>query len=216
MFIYFIYGSIIGSFFCLLVDRFYNSSLFFPTSHCTNCLHKLGVLDLIPIISQVVCLSRCRYCKSKIPYWYAVVELFTGLVFVLFYLKAINFTDFSIILLGMILSAFDIKENSYPLVVWLMFTLPLLLLNSINLLFIFLIILTILAFIFDIKIGSGDFLFLAILSLSLTELQILFLIQFSSFLGIVYFIIWKKKIIPFVPFMYSVYLLILSFTILLQ
>lgn len=215
MLIYFIYGSIIGSFFGLLIDRFDNSSLLFPASHCSNCQHQLEVLDLIPIISQIVYLSRCKYCKSKIPYWYAGIELFTGLVFVLFHLKVIGFTDFSIILLGILLSAFDIKENSYPLVIWLIFTIPIFLLNSINPLFIFLILLTIISFVFDIRIGSGDFLFLATLSLSLSELQILFLIQFSSFLGIVYFIIWKKKIIPFVPFMYSVYLLILVFTNLL-
>ena len=215
MFIYFIYGSIIGSFFGLLIDRFYNSSILSPASHCTNCQQTLGALDLIPIISQTVNISRCRYCKSKIPYWYAGIEFFTGLVFVLFHLKVIGFTDFSNILLGMLLSAFDIKENSYPLVIWLIFTIPIFLLNSINPLFIFLILLTIISFVFDIRIGSGDFLFLATLSLSLSELQILFLIQFSSFLGIVYFIIWKKKIIPFVPFMYSVYLLILVFTNLL-
>ncbi|OFI49128.1 hypothetical protein BG261_04445 [Floricoccus tropicus] len=215
MFIYFIYGSIIGSFFGLLIDRFYNSSIFFPASHCKNCQQTLGTWDLIPIISQIVSMSRCRYCESKIPYWYAVIELFTGFIFVLLYLRAIDFTAFFIILLGLILSAFDIKYNSYPLIIWLMFTIPILLLNSINLLFIFLIVLTMLAFMFDIKIGSGDFLFLATLSLSLSELQILFLIQFSSFLGIIYFVIWKKKIIPFVPFMYSVYLLILAFTNLL-
>lgn len=193
MLIYFIYGSIIGSFFGLLIDRFDNSSLLFPASHCSNCQHQLEVLDLIPIISQIVYLSRCKYCKLKIPYWYAGIELFTGLVFVLFPLKVIGFTDFSIILLGILLSAFDIKENSYPPVIWLIFTIPIFLLNSINPLFIFLILLTIISFVFDIRIGSGDFLFLATLSLSLSELQILFLIQFSSFLGIVFFIIWKKK-----------------------
>ena len=46
---------------------------------------KLEKRDLIPVISYVLSLGKCRHCKSKISIFYPVVEVLTGLLFALCY-----------------------------------------------------------------------------------------------------------------------------------
>ena len=43
--------------------------------------HKLGILDLIPVLSYVFLKAKCRYCKESISWQYPVVELVTGFLF---------------------------------------------------------------------------------------------------------------------------------------
>ena len=69
---FFLVGAIIASFLGLVIDRFPEKSIVFPTSHCESCQTRLRPLDLIPIISQVVYRFRCRYCKARYPVWYAL------------------------------------------------------------------------------------------------------------------------------------------------
>lgn len=47
-------------------------------SQCVHCAHKLGVSDLIPIISFLTLGGRCRYCHKKINWQYFLVELVSG------------------------------------------------------------------------------------------------------------------------------------------
>ena len=66
----------------------------------------------------------------------------------------------------------------------------------------FFLILGIIAHVIDIRIGAGDFLFLASCSLVFTLTEILILIQFASTTGILAFLLLKKKErLPFVPFL---------------
>ena len=64
-----------------------NMSIAFPPSHCTNCNHKLGKLELIPIFSYIFQKGRCKHCKEKISIFYPIFELITGVLFVLCYLS---------------------------------------------------------------------------------------------------------------------------------
>lgn len=56
-------------------------SLLYSRSMCPNCHHKLGFLDLIPIISWIFLRGKCRYCKKPISLQYPLVELLTALLF---------------------------------------------------------------------------------------------------------------------------------------
>jgi len=47
-------------------------------SYCPNCGHRLGLLDLIPIVSYVLLGGRCRYCKQPISPRYLIVELISA------------------------------------------------------------------------------------------------------------------------------------------
>ncbi len=53
---------------------------------CPRCHHKLAAKDLVPILSWLQLHGRCRYCRKPISLQYPLVELLTGLVFVIFYL----------------------------------------------------------------------------------------------------------------------------------
>ena len=65
--IIFIIGSLFGSFFTLAVYRIPKKQDIIHThSYCPNCNHKLGLLDLFPIISYIFLGGKCRYCKEKI------------------------------------------------------------------------------------------------------------------------------------------------------
>ncbi|WP_134700014.1 A24 family peptidase [Ammoniphilus sp. YIM 78166] len=62
-------------------------SIIFPPSHCVKCNHKLGPLDLIPILSYVFLKGKCRYCGIKISPIYPLGEMFTTILLIFTYNK---------------------------------------------------------------------------------------------------------------------------------
>ena len=81
----FIIGTLFGSFYTLAVYRIPKKQDITHThSYCPNCNHKLGFLDLIPVFSYIFLKGKCRYCKNKIRPRYFVLEILTGLCFVVF------------------------------------------------------------------------------------------------------------------------------------
>jgi len=83
--IIFIMGAFFGSFYTLAVYRIpLKQNIVNMHSYCPKCNHKLGVFDLFPILSYIFLGGKCRYCKNKIRIRYLLLEVFSGLVFVLF------------------------------------------------------------------------------------------------------------------------------------
>ena len=81
--ILFIMGTLFGSFYTLAVYRIpKRQDITHTHSYCPNCNHKLGFLDLIPILSYVFLIGKCRYCKEKIRPRYLILEALSGLLFV--------------------------------------------------------------------------------------------------------------------------------------
>jgi len=77
---------LVGSFLNVCIDRLPRErSVINPPSHCEACGHRLGLWDLIPIVSYVVLRGRCRYCQAGISVKMLWVELATGLIFALLY-----------------------------------------------------------------------------------------------------------------------------------
>ena len=122
--IIFIIGSLFGSFYTLAVYRIPKKQDIIHThSYCPNCNHKLGLLDLFPIISYIGLSGKCRYCKQKIRPRYFILEILSGTLFILFAflleirfetLSLYNIIDFSFIALYLtfiiLLAGID-KEN---------------------------------------------------------------------------------------------------------
>lgn len=82
--IVFVIGLFIGSFLNVVIDRIARDEKFFSgRSYCESCQHPLFWLDLVPLFSFILLAGRCRYCKSRIPFWLPLVEVITGLVFAL-------------------------------------------------------------------------------------------------------------------------------------
>ena len=199
---FFLVGAIIASFLGLVIDRFPEKSIVFPTSHCESCQTRLRPLDLIPIISQVVYRFRCRYCKARYPVWYALFELCLGLLFLAFSCSFLTLGQIILITSGLTLSIYDLRHQEYPVLVWLTFHLILMVCCRWNLAMAFFLILGIIAHLIDIRIGAGDFLFLASCAIVFSATELLILIQFASATGILAFLLQKKKErLPFVPFL---------------
>ena len=199
---FFLVGTILASFLGLVIDRFPEQSIVFPASHCDSCQTRLKPLDLIPIVSQVVYRFRCRYCKARYPVWYALFELCLGLLFLAFSCSFLTLGQIILITTGLTLSIYDLRHQEYPLIVWLIFHLILMVCCSWNLIMAFFLVLGIISHVIDIRIGAGDFLFLSSCSLVFTLTEILILIQFASSTGILAFLLLKKKErLPFVPFL---------------
>lgn len=84
----FIIGLCFGSFFNVVGYRLPNNmSIVFPSSHCPNCNHKLGSLELIPVLSYIIQKGKCKNCHEKISAFYPIFEFLTGILFVLCYLS---------------------------------------------------------------------------------------------------------------------------------
>ena len=78
-------GTVFGSFFTLAVYRIpLHQNITHERSYCPKCNHKLSFWDMIPILSYIFLGGKCRYCKEKIRIRYLLLEIFTGMVFLLF------------------------------------------------------------------------------------------------------------------------------------
>ena len=78
-------GTVFGSFFTLAIYRIpLHQDIIHTRSYCPKCNHKLSFFDMIPILSYIFLGGKCRYCKEKIRPRYLLLELLSGLVFVLF------------------------------------------------------------------------------------------------------------------------------------
>lgn len=103
----FLFGSIVGSFLNVCIFRMPNEgySLLKPSSHCPSCKKNIIWYDNIPILSFLFLGGRCRFCKTKISPQYPLVEILTGLVFLVMYSRYglsfdfVIFTSFSCALL---------------------------------------------------------------------------------------------------------------------
>ena len=201
-FYFFLVGSILASFLGLVIDRFPEQSIILPASHCDSCQTPLRPLDLIPILSQVLNRFRCRYCKAPYTVWYALLELGLGLLFLLYSWELLSLSQVILITAGLTLGIYDFRHQEYPLLVWMTFHLILMASSGWNLVMVFCLILGIFAHFIDIRMGAGDFLFLASCALVFSATELLILIQLASAMGILAFLLQKKKErLPFVPFL---------------
>lgn len=81
----FMIGTLFGSFFTLAVYRIpLHKDITHERSFCPKCNHKLSFWDMIPILSYIFLGGKCRYCKEKIRMRYLLLEVLTGMIFLLF------------------------------------------------------------------------------------------------------------------------------------
>lgn len=59
----------------------------YGSSYCPKCEHPLGIWDLIPVLSFILLKGNCRYCHAPISRRYPLVEILTGTVFAVAYLR---------------------------------------------------------------------------------------------------------------------------------
>ena len=84
----FITGLCIGSFLNVVILRTLSEeSIVFPASKCPKCQTPLKWWHNIPVLSYIFLKGKCAFCKEHISIQYPIVELFTGIVFTLLFMK---------------------------------------------------------------------------------------------------------------------------------
>ena len=210
--LYFFLGTSLGSFIGLICDRFPEKSIIFPRSHCNQCGHPLRFFEMIPILSQLFLRFKCRLCQSSIPYRYLFLELFCGGILLLYFYNYLDFGRTYLLFFSLCLTIFDLKNKSYPLLIWILGTLPLLCLGNHYLTFSLGISLAVLSYIKRLNIGEGDFLYLASVSLIFPFSKILIAIELACSFGLMYFLVRKNpnETVAFVPFLFMSVLILPS------
>lgn len=113
-----LFGLAVGSFLnCIIYRLETNQSFLRGRSFCPHCRHVLSWQDLIPLLSFLVLRGKCRYCHQYISFQYPLVELATGLIFLLvFRLQPFfSFSQFVDVLYLFIISSFLIVIFVYDL-----------------------------------------------------------------------------------------------------
>ena len=79
-------GLIIGSFLNVCIYRIpENISLLWPASTCVNCSKRIVWYDNVPVLSYLFLRGKCRHCQHKISAVYPIIEIITGIVFLLLF-----------------------------------------------------------------------------------------------------------------------------------
>jgi len=112
--LFFVLGLILGSFLNSWLYRSQKNLSLWERSVCPNCKKKLLARDLIPLISFIFLKAKCRFCKEKISWQYFLVELMTGVLFVLvfWHYQTINLflgRDLFFVLILIFIFVYDLK-----------------------------------------------------------------------------------------------------------
>lgn len=84
----FIIGLCIGSFLNVVILRALSEeSIVFPASKCPKCQTPLKWWHNIPVLSYILLGGKCAFCKEKISIQYPIVELVTGIIFTLVFIR---------------------------------------------------------------------------------------------------------------------------------
>ena len=114
-FLIFSLGACLGSFANVCIYRLpKNKQIVSGRSFCPKCKKKINWYDNLPLISFFLLNGKCRNCNKVIPVRYLIVELITGISFLLIYLnfKNLNTIIFlSILILILIIIFFIDLEN---------------------------------------------------------------------------------------------------------
>ena len=224
--LYFILGSIIGSFLNVVIYRLPRDlSIISPRSFCPECGEMIPLYRNIPIISYILQRGKCNHCSGNISIRYTIVEIISAVALVitmnlipypegvLFYWMFVHLLVLSIIdqkwmqIPISILISMALGLLGYHLIWTADLTLPLSgLIVGIGFI-VFVVGLNWLIF-HKQTMGYGDLIMVAILGAWLGTIQIFLTIFFASILALMAFLAFsiingfsRSKSIPFVPFL---------------
>ena len=89
-------------------------------SYCDYCGKQLHWYENVPVVSWIIQNGKTRCCDKKLPILYPIVELLTGLLFLLF-VETHNYASLLIMIIGLIMitmlvfsAIFDVKYMILP------------------------------------------------------------------------------------------------------
>lgn len=87
--VFFVFGSMVGSFLNVCIHRMpLGMSVVKPRSHCPHCQYSIPMALNIPIVTWLALRGKCAQCKAPISPRYLLVELLTGVVFAVCWMRA--------------------------------------------------------------------------------------------------------------------------------
>lgn len=112
----FITGLCIGSFLNVVILRTLSEeSIVFPASKCPKCQTPLKWCHNIPVLSYILLRGKCAFCKEPISIQYPIIELITGIIYTILFMKfGVSFdTLFAWIFAALliVIAGTDIKEK---------------------------------------------------------------------------------------------------------
>ncbi len=116
----FLIGLGLGSFLNVIIHRLpKGEKFFFDRSKCPQCGSYLKWYHNIPLLSFLFLKGRCAFCREKISLRYPLVEILTGILTLMFYLKFSNnlwtFLFFEgYLLLGLAITFIDLEKKEIP------------------------------------------------------------------------------------------------------
>ncbi|MFH5836240.1 prepilin peptidase [Proteiniclasticum sp. C24MP] len=88
LFLFLIYGLIIGSFLNVVIYRVpAGISIAYPPSTCGKCQSRIRAKHLVPVWSYLFLRGRCASCGEKISIRYPLIEGLNGMIYLMAYLK---------------------------------------------------------------------------------------------------------------------------------
>lgn len=114
----FIFGLLFGSFLNVVILRIPNEeSVVFGPSHCTTCHTPLKPWHNIPLFSWLFLRGKCSYCKAPISAQYPLIELLSGVIFLIVASKlALTLEAFFVALSFLMLLALSMIDFKYKMV----------------------------------------------------------------------------------------------------
>jgi leader peptidase (prepilin peptidase)/N-methyltransferase len=220
--IVFLLGISVGSFLNVCIYRIpEKKSIAYPPSHCPKCEHKLNAIDLIPVLGYLLNKGKCRYCGERISLQYPLVELITGVLFLLLFNQffiSIDFLKYAVLTSLLIAITFiDLEKQEIPdgliifgLITGLLFNLYNIKAHMILGILGFILgggLFLIIAMVTNGAMGGGDIKLMAVLGLFFGWKYIIMISLISFIIGAVISLILiaakikgKKDFIPFGPF----------------
>lgn len=112
----FITGLCIGSFLNVVILRTLSEeSIVFPASKCPKCQTPLKWWHNIPVLSYILLRGKCAFCKEPISIQYPIIELITGIIYTILFMKfGVSFdTLFAWVFAALliVIAGTDIKEK---------------------------------------------------------------------------------------------------------
>ena len=223
IFITCVIGLCMGSFLNAWAWRIaHNENIAKGRSHCPECGHVLGPLDLVPLFSWLCLKGRCRYCGASIPKRYPLTELICMCLYLSIVLRfgftidTLRFILVGSFLLTAALVDIDIMEIPDGMLIGIaaasllrlseglmaLKDMPIgFLAVSVPLLIVVLIMEAVLK---RTAMGGGDIKLIAVLGLHFGALRTLFLLIIACFAGLIFAAHYnnknnKKKAFPFGP-----------------
>ena len=107
--ILFVFGTVVGSFLNVVAMHWDTDRGLKGRSKCPSCDKVLKWYELVPILSFVLQLGKCRNCHSRISLEYLVIEILTGLIFM-----TVPYQMWPVFCIYIVILVYDLKHKIIP------------------------------------------------------------------------------------------------------